>query len=679
MDSFHPTLPVPPKDGIIVLPLGGCNQIGLNATLYGKQGPQGPEWILVDCGNGIGAEAPKNTNGLERQYPNFSVLNQLGKSLRACVITHAHEDHIGAINAYWPTLKCPIYAPNYAYAVLDGRFRRNNTRHCVNMLPYQPGHTLRIGSFVIDSVPVTHSTADSVALAIQDKMGTILHSGDWKMDPYTNVGLGTDAEKLKQIGDQGVRLLVNESTNANKEGRAGSEIDVLMGIEKIVKDAKGSVIISGFASNTDRVVAMQAIANRSERKVGVIGGSLDKGIAAAYAAGHLSNPDEYLDVNTLAQYPRNKQILLTTGAQGEPGAGNQRIIAGDTAFNIDGETTIILASSRIPGNEKQIDDMITEFKRMGATVYTRESEGHIVHVSGHGNADDYRDLYALTQPEALLPVHGGPEQRACQEKIAHDAGIKTVLNTLGDGVPLLVTKDNITELPPIIMQIWGGDDKSAMPKEDAPAYVKAKEEQEAQRPKKAKRPYTVRPRSYTPAVPKGRNANAIARDPERNRPRGPERHTLIYHPDVIEKALAAQSRRNDAMRHRSYHQNERQQRGSFPPRAGNPPHNNRHTPSTRPNHNRTPPQNHQPAPQVPRPTAPRPTIAPTNTASRMQQSIKNIAPLSPKHTRVQQRAISQHAPSNAITNNIHRPKTENKTLPKAFRKPVRRTDNGTER
>ena len=411
-------------DELMFAPLGGVGEIGMNLSIYGLGNRHQRSWLAVDLGVSFGDE--EHLPGIDLIMPDIRFLESERKNLVGLVLTHAHEDHFGAIIDLWPRLKCPIYATKFSAALFEAKCaaERNPPEIPVTVVP--SGGRVDIGPFGVEFVPVAHSIPESHALAIHTAAGIVLHTGDWKLDPTPLVGLPTDERRLRELGDEGVLALVGDSTNAVRDGRSPSETEVAGTIAKLVKAAKGRVAVTTFASNVGRLRAVADAARRAGREVVVVGRAMERVVQVARETGHLDGMQEFRSADVYGHLPPDKVLAVCTGSQGEPRAALARIARDDhPQVTLNRGDTVIFSSRTIPGNEKAVGAIINGLVAQGIEVITDRTE--LVHVSGHPRRDELRDLIAWVRPQVLIPVHGEALHLSEHARLARAAGVPKVL------------------------------------------------------------------------------------------------------------------------------------------------------------------------------------------------------------------------------------------------------------
>ncbi len=403
------------KDELVFLPLGGAGEIGMNMNLFGYAG----RWMMVDCGVMF---ADDSMPGVDVVMPDPSFIVDRAAQLDGIVLTHAHEDPLGAVPYLWPRLRCPVYATPFTAAVLRRKLIDVELDREVEIKQLQPGSRFKVGPFEIELVTLTHSIPEPNALVIRTPHGALFHTGDWKLDPAPLIGQPVDAAKLRRIGDEGVLALIGDSTYVFRAGVAGSESEVRESLIELVKRYKNRVAIACFASNVARVETLAKVAEATGRHAGLCGRSLWRIYEAAQETGYLRDIKPFLSEEDAAALPRHKLLLGVTGSQGEPQAALSRI-AGKSHRNIElqSEDVVIFSSRIIPGNERAIGRLHNALALLGVEVVTEKD--HFVHVSGHPARDELAQMYQWTRPKALIPVHGEARHLVEHQKLAHECQI----------------------------------------------------------------------------------------------------------------------------------------------------------------------------------------------------------------------------------------------------------------
>ena len=425
------------KEELLFCPLGGSGEIGMNMNLfaYGKEDNQ--KWIIVDMGVTF---ADDSIPGIDLIMPDPGFIIDKKDDLLGVVLTHAHEDHIGAVAHIWPELKCKLYATPFTAALITEKFKEKK----IDISPYLKivplNSKIKLGEFEIDFVTLTHSILEPNGLSIKTPLGTILHTGDWKIDPNPLIGNKIDEEKLKKIGDEGVSAMICDSTNIFSPGRAGSEADVRDSLLRIMELKTKRILVTSFASNVARMESIFYCAKKTGRSICLVGRSMHRIYKAAKKCGYLKGLIEPLEPRDAKKVSKNKILYLATGSQGEPMGAMNRIINGThpEVFLEDGDC-VIFSSKIIPGNEKKLYQLQNLIVKNNMEIISEENA--FVHVSGHPNRDDLKDMYKWVKPKSVIPVHG--EHRHMQEhvKFAKEMQVpKTLLIENGDIIKLLPGK-----------------------------------------------------------------------------------------------------------------------------------------------------------------------------------------------------------------------------------------------
>jgi ribonuclease J len=390
-------------DELVLLPLGGAGEIGMNFNAYGFGPPDARKWLVVDCGVLFGRET--TSPGVDVIMPDIRYLAERREDVLAIVLTHAHEDHIGAIGHLWPMLRCPLYATPFTARLIEGKLDEAGLRDRVRVKTVPLGGHLEIGPYTIDFVSITHSILEPNALAIKTPLGVVVHTGDWKIDPDPMLGATTDINALRKLGDEGVLATVCDSTNALTQGHSGSEARVRQALSALIGSLKGRIAVTSFASNIARIDSIAKSAREHGREVALVGRSMHKLVSAARETGYLTDFPNVIDEADAARLPPRRVCYICTGSQGEPRAALARIAAGDHPNVALGQGDAVIFSSRIiPGNELAIFELHNKLSGLGVEVLTEQD--HFVHVSGHPCRDELAEMYRWTRPRIAVPVHG---------------------------------------------------------------------------------------------------------------------------------------------------------------------------------------------------------------------------------------------------------------------------------
>jgi ribonuclease J len=412
------------QDELVFLPLGGLGEIGMNAALYGFGPEDDRQWILVDCGMGFGGE--ENLPGIDVVYPDLRFIEEERHNLLGIFITHAHEDHIGALVEMWPRLNVPVYATKFAIGLLETRRLSEADAPKVDLREIVPGQRLKIGSFDIEYVPVAHSIPESNALAIRTPHGLVVHTGDWKLDNTPYLGSLTSEETFRALGDEGVLALICDSTNVVREGTSPSESDVSRNLAQLIKDAPHRVAVTTFASNVARIRSVAEAARECGREVVVVGRAMDRVVDVAKECGYLDGLPEFRSAENFGYMPRDKIVAILTGSQGEPRAALARIAQDEHPdIALSAGDRVIFSSRAIPGNEKGVGSIINSLIEQGIEVITDRTE--LVHVSGHPRRGELAQMYQWTRPRIAIPAHGEPLHLSEHAKFARAQGVQEVV------------------------------------------------------------------------------------------------------------------------------------------------------------------------------------------------------------------------------------------------------------
>ncbi len=422
------------------LPLGGTGEIGMNLNVYRCDG----RLLAVDCGIGFGGpEYPE----VEVMAPDPVWLADRRGKLEGLVITHAHEDHIGAVAHLWPMLRCPLYGSPFVAAVLRRKLGEAGLSHDAKVTTIPTGGRWQMGPFDLQFVRVAHSIPEAQALAIRTRHGLVVHTGDWKLDPEPLLGPPTDEAAFAALGEEGVLAMVCDSTNAMVEGHSGSEAEVRRNLTALIRSLKGRVAVTCFATNVARVESVARAAKAAGRQVALFGRSLRNAEAAARECGYLKGIDPFVPEDEAGFLPDDSLCIICTGSQGEPRSAMAKIAA-DTHPSIalgEGDT-VIFSSRMIPGNERGIIKVQDELARRGCKIMT--ADDHMVHVSGHPARDELKRLYALVKPKIAIPVHGEWRHLSAHAALARECGANPILIEDGDMVRLAPGKAEVCEGAP---------------------------------------------------------------------------------------------------------------------------------------------------------------------------------------------------------------------------------------
>ncbi len=403
------------KDALVFVPLGGSDEIGMNMNLFHVAG----SWLVVDCGVNFAGDA---LPGIDLLMPDPGFITARREQIAALVLTHGHEDHIGAVAHLWPQLGCPIYATPFTAELVRSKLAEAGLED-VPLHVVDVAGSFTAGPFAVRYVPLAHSIPEGHGLLIETPLGRIFHTGDWKLDHAPQIGRPSTPEALKAIGDAGVRAMVGDSTNVFQPRASGSEQAVresLMDLLHLYE--KGRVVITTFASNLARLKTIAAVASHHDRRLVIAGRALERVIAAGRATGYLDDWPETVAIEEAARLPREKVLILCTGAQGEPRAALSRMARGEHArLALDAGDVVIFSAKIIPGNELSVARVANQLARRDVEVVTEREA--FVHVSGHPGREELREMYDWIRPEVAVPVHGEPRHLRAHARLAAELGV----------------------------------------------------------------------------------------------------------------------------------------------------------------------------------------------------------------------------------------------------------------
>ena len=390
------------KEEFIFCPLGGSGEIGMNMNLFAYGNSENRKWIIVD----IGVTFADNTiPGIDLIYPDPGFIIDKKKDLLGIVLTHAHEDHIGAIAHIWPHLLCNIYATPFTSVLVKEKFKEKKIDLGDKLNIVNLNGNIQLGDFNIEFITLTHSILEPNGLSIETPSGTVLHTGDWKIDPNPLIGERVNENKLKEIGKKGILAMICDSTNVFSHGKAGSEADVRNSLLKIIEEKTNRIIVTSFASNVARMETIFYCAKKTGRNICLVGRSMHKIYKAAKQCGYLNETIQPLETRDAKKVDRKKILYLCTGSQGEPlGAMNRISNSIHPDVFLDKNDTVIFSSKIIPGNEKKLYKLHNQLVKNGIDVVSEDNS--FVHVSGHPNKGDLKDMYEWVKPKSVIPVHG---------------------------------------------------------------------------------------------------------------------------------------------------------------------------------------------------------------------------------------------------------------------------------
>ena len=404
---------------LVLLPLGGTGEIGMNCYAYGAGGGKDRRWLLVDLGVKFGSDREP---GIDVILPDLGFITENRDRLEGLVITHAHEDHIGAIPWLWPQLQCPVWCTPFAAELIKLKLKEHGLDGDVPLRIMAQNAHFKAGPFKLEYVPVTHSIPESCALVIETAGGRVVHSGDWKWDRTPVMGRGLDEKRFRELGAAGVDVLVCDSTNVLREGFSPSETEVSATLADIVKQAPARVVVTTFASQVERIYSAVKAARAAGREVVIAGRAMRNTIEAARATGFLKDAGAFLDEEEAGYLPPDRVLILCTGSQGEPRAAIARIAeGGHPHIELNPGDLAIFSSKTIPGNEVEVAAVHNNLALIDIDVLT--SEDALVHSSGHPRQGELRSMYDWLKPRALVPMHGEPRHLRAHARLARASGI----------------------------------------------------------------------------------------------------------------------------------------------------------------------------------------------------------------------------------------------------------------
>ncbi|MCB9984881.1 MAG: ribonuclease J [Micavibrio sp.] len=425
--------------GLHFVPLGGSEQFGVNFNLYCCDG----KWLIMDCGIGFADERFPNVDIF---LPDPKFIEAYKKDIAGLVVTHAHEDHVGAVPYLWPRLKCPIYCTKFTAAVLRAKFHDFPNCKDAKIIEVDCENELDLDPFSLKFIHVAHSIPQAVLTVISTRYGRVVHSGDWNLDPAPVLGVQTDEAALRAVGESGVLAYIGDSTNAPIPGRAGSETDVEAGLGKVFQGIDGRILVTIFASNVGRIQSICRAAEKAGRSVCLLGRSLHRMASNARECGYLGDIQDFVSERDLPRLSADKILIIATGSQGESRAALARIARGDwKGLKMGRQDVAVFSSKAIPGNEKDINLIKNHLSASGVRVIDGSNAGYKIHVSGHPYRDEIRDMFSWLKPELVVPVHGEYLMLEAQSSLAKECNIpQTIIPQNGSvirlapGTPVLV-------------------------------------------------------------------------------------------------------------------------------------------------------------------------------------------------------------------------------------------------
>ena len=433
--------PVSNSTDLFFVPLGGLGEIGMNAALYGLGRGRNAQWLMVDVGVSFGGA---DTPGVDLILPDTSFIEKERKNLAGIIITHAHEDHFGALATLWPKLGAPVYMTQFAANLLEVRRLQEPGAPKIPVRIVKQGDRVKIGDFEVEFIAVAHSVPESCALAIRTAAGTVIHTGDWKTDPTPGVGLPTDEKRLREIGDEGVLAMVADSTNIFREGVSPSEADVAKTMAALIAASPARVAVTTFASNVARMRSVAEAALTCGREVVCVGRAMDRVFQVASELGMFKGLPPFRATEAYGYLPPDKVVALLTGSQGEPRAALARIARNDHPdVTLAKGDRVIFSSRTIPGNEKEVGAIINGLYRQGIDVITDRT--HLVHVSGHPRRDEVQRLYGWVRPKVAIPAHGETAHLTEHATFAKAQGVPHVFRAFNGEVVQLSGEPGIVD------------------------------------------------------------------------------------------------------------------------------------------------------------------------------------------------------------------------------------------
>jgi ribonuclease J len=410
------------QEELVFLPLGGVGEIGMNLALYGYGTPGKRQWIMVDCGVTFpGPDLP----GVDLVLPDIRFLATERNNLKGMIITHAHEDHYGALNDLWPGLNVPVYASPFTAGMLEAKRNFEGSRADIPVTIFKAGDNIELGPFRIEAIGVNHSIPEPMSLVIRTPLGNVVHTGDWKIDHAPSLGPLTDEDRFRKIGDEGVLALMCDSTNAMREGVSPSEESVSDGLRQVIEAAEGRVAVTTFSSNVGRIRSIAEAAQAAGREVLLLGSSLKRVVAVARDLGLMEGLKPFIAEEEYGYIPRDKVVVILTGSQGESRAALAKISRDEMRHvALSPGDTVVFSSRTIPGNEKGIIEIKNALIERGVRIVT-DSDA-LVHVSGHPRRNELLKMYEWTRPQILVPVHGEAAHLTAQAELGASAGIASI-------------------------------------------------------------------------------------------------------------------------------------------------------------------------------------------------------------------------------------------------------------
>ncbi len=408
---------------LVFLPLGGVGEIGMNLALYGYGTSEQREWIMVDCGVTFpGPELP----GVDLVLPDIRFLEEERHNLKAIIITHAHEDHYGALNELWPLLNVPVYVTPFTAGMLEAKRAYERSRREIPVNIFNAGDVFNVGPFEIEAVAVNHSIPEPLSLAINTPLGKIIHTGDWKIDQDPSLGPKTDENRFRQLGEEGILAIMCDSTNALRDGISPTEQTISKNLCKVIENAPGRVAVTSFSSNVGRIRSIAEAARDAGREVLLLGSSIKRVVSVATGLGMMDGLPNFLEEDEFGFIPRDKAVIIMTGSQGESRAALAKLSRDEMRHvALAKDDTVVFSARAIPGNEKGIINIKNALIDSGIII-VEDSDELPIHVSGHPSRNELKQMYEWTKPSILVPVHGEAAHLVAHTKLALESGIPTV-------------------------------------------------------------------------------------------------------------------------------------------------------------------------------------------------------------------------------------------------------------
>jgi ribonuclease J len=457
------------RDELVFVGLGGLGEIGMNLYLYGYGPPDARKWLMVDCG--ITFPEGEFDPGIDVILPDVRFIEENRGDLVGILITHAHEDHIGAVIELWPRLKAPVYATPFTAGMLRAKLAEWGGDLQIPINVVELDSRFKLGPFDVELLTLAHSIPEMSAVALRTPQGLVFHTGDFKFDATPVIGTRLDETRLKRLGEEGVQALIIDSTNAFREGASPSEQDVAKSLAEIIAKAKTRVAVTTFSSNVARIKAVAEAARAANRQVVVAGRALHRVIEVAVDTGYLPQGFRFLDQDQFKTLQRRDIVLLCTGSQGEPRAALARIAEEEhPEISFDKGDIVIFSSRTIPGNEKAVGRIQNNLARAGCDILT-DNEA-LVHVSGHPRRDELRRMYSLLRPKVVVPMHGEARHLKAQAQLAREQGAETVFTVQDGEIVRLAPDPAVIDDAPVARLFRDG--RLLVPEADGPVRARRK-------------------------------------------------------------------------------------------------------------------------------------------------------------------------------------------------------------